>query len=122
ADAAWRSAEARTGAAHLPEKVRASVPSPFDYPAQTRVLVVTDVKRDDVAQVAAAYRELFIAAGGGALGLFTAIHRLRGVHARIARPLEAAGIPLYAQPVDGLETRMRIDIFRSEEGASMPAT
>jgi ATP-dependent DNA helicase DinG len=122
ADAAWRAAEARTGAVHLPETVRASVPSPFDYAAQTRVLVVTDVKRDDVAQVASAYRELFLAAGGGALGLFTAIHRLRAVHARIARPLEAAGLPLYGQHVDGLETGMLVDIFRGEEDSCLLGT
>ena len=60
--------------------------------AQTRVLVVTDVDRDDVGQVAAAYRELFLAAGGGALGLFTAISRLRAVHEAIARPLERGGL------------------------------
>jgi ATP-dependent DNA helicase DinG len=122
ADLAWQAAEARTGAAHLPDTLRASVPSPFDYPAQTRVLVVTDVRREDVAQVAAAYRELFLAAGGGALGLFTAVHRLRAVHARIARPLEAAGLPLYAQHVDGLETGMLVDIFRGEEDSCLLGT
>ncbi|MBL8838348.1 MAG: ATP-dependent DNA helicase [Alphaproteobacteria bacterium] len=121
-DAAWQAAEARTGAVHLPDTMRASVPSPFDYPKQTRVLVVTDVKRDDIAQVAAAYRELFVAAGGGALGLFTAIHRLRAVHGRIARPLEAAGIPLFAQHVDGLETSMLVDIFRGEEDSCLLGT
>ena len=43
--------------------------------------VISDVrKRDDLNQVAAAYRELFLASGGGgALGLFTAISRLRAV-------------------------------------------
>ena len=35
--------------------------------------VVNDVRKDDFDQVGAAYRELFEAAGGGALGLFTAI-------------------------------------------------
>src|SRR3546814_3322024 len=69
--------------------VRAAVPSPFDYRRQTRVLVVTDVRKDDLGQVAAAYRALFLAAGGGGLGLFTAIGRLRGVHERIAAALEA---------------------------------
>ena len=62
----WETAEARTGALHLPRPaLRTSVPSPFDYPAHTRVMVVTDVRKDDLDQVAAAYRELFLAAGGG---------------------------------------------------------
>ena len=100
----WDAAEARSGARHLVgPALRVRVPSPFDYAAQTRVLVVTDVRRDDVAQVAAAYRELFLAAGGGALGLFTAIARLKAVQQRIAAPLEAAGL-LLAQHVDGMDT------------------
>lgn len=122
AEAAWLAAEARTGARHLPQRMRASVPSPFDYPRQTRVIVVRDVKRDDTAAIAGAYRELFLAAGGGALGLFTAINRLRAVHARIASPLEAAGLPLYAQHVDGLDTGTLIDIFRAELDACLLGT
>jgi ATP-dependent DNA helicase DinG len=119
----WEAAEARSGARHLASPaLRVRVPSPFDYGAQTRVFVVTDVRRDDAAQVAAAYRELFLAAGGGALGLFTAIARLRAVHRRIAVPLEAAGLPLLAQHVDGMDTSTLIDIFRSEEDASLLGT
>jgi ATP-dependent DNA helicase DinG len=120
--ASWHSAEARSGAAHLAEKIRASVPSPFDYAAQTRVIVVTDVARTDTAQIAAAYRELFLASGGGALGLFTAIRRLKAVHARVVAPLEAAGLSLYAQHVDGLETGTLIDIFRAEEDSCLLGT
>ena len=41
--------------------------------------------------------------GGGALGLFTAVSRLRAIHHRIAPALGAAGLPLYAQHVDGLD-------------------
>ncbi|MBI1207527.1 MAG: ATP-dependent DNA helicase [Azospirillum sp.] len=119
----WQAAEARTGAPHLPRPaLRAQVPSPFDYPAHTKVLVVGDVRKDDFSQVAAAYRELFLAAGGGGLGLFTAIGRLRAVHQRIAGPLEAAGLPLYAQHIDGLDVATLIDIFRAEEHACLLGT
>ena len=80
-EADWTAAESRTGVRHLPSApVLSALPSPFDYAANTRVLVVGDVSRDDLRQVAAAYRELFLAAGGGGLGLFTAIGRLRAVH------------------------------------------
>ncbi len=65
---------------------------------------------------------LFLAAGGGALGLFTAIERLKAVHGRIARPLEEAGLPLYAQHVDGLDTTTLVDIFRAEEDACLLGT
>ncbi len=119
----WRTAERHTGAVHLPRPpVRAAVPSPFDYPRATRVMVVTDVRKDDLAQVAAAYRELFIAAGGGALGLFTAVTRLRAVHERIAPALDAGGIPLLAQHVDGIDTSTLVDIFRAEEDACLLGT
>ena len=78
-ESAWESAEARVGAPHLPSPaIRAAVASPFDYAAQTRAFIVTDVYGGDIAQLAAAYRALFVAAGGGALGLFTAIRRLAG--------------------------------------------
>ncbi len=107
---------------HLPESTRASVPSPFDYPRQTRVLVVKDVRGGDVSQLAAAYRALFVASGGGALGLFTAISRLKAVHARIASAMEEEGLPLYAQHVDGLDTGTLVDIFRAEEDACLLGT
>jgi ATP-dependent DNA helicase DinG len=123
AEASWAVAEARTGANHLPAPpIRARVRSPFDYASQTRAFVVTDVRRDDPDQVAAAYRELFLASGGGALGLFTAIQRLRAVHDRILPALDAAGIPLLAQHLDGLDTGTLVDIFRAEEDACLLGT
>ena len=119
----WTSAEVRTGALHLPQPAqRASLASPFDYAGRTRVFIVTDVQRNDADQVAAAYRELFKAAGGGAIGLFTAIQRLRAVHDRIAEPLDAAGIPLLAQHVDAMDTGTLVDIFRAEMDSCLLGT
>jgi ATP-dependent DNA helicase DinG len=122
-EATWRAAEARTGAAHLPSPaIRAAMPSPFDYGARTRCLVVTDVAKENAGQVAAAFQALFQAAGGGGLGLFTAIRRLRDVHARIAAPLERAGIPLYAQHIDAMDNATLVDVFRAEEHACLLGT
>ncbi|MEO5337814.1 MAG: ATP-dependent DNA helicase [Magnetospirillum sp. WYHS-4] len=119
----WEAARQRTGASHLrSEAVCAAVPSPFDYPAHTRVLVVSDLDRDDPAQVASAFRELFLAAGGGGLGLFTAISRLRHTYERIAPALEEAGIPLLAQHMDEMDTGTLIDIFRAEENTCLLGT
>lgn len=116
-------AEARVGAARLPQGARTlRLPSPFDYPNQARALVVTDVNRNDARQVAAAMRELFLAAGGGALGLFTAIRRLRTVYDQLAGPLADAGLPLWAQHVDPLEVGALIDAFRAEEDACLLGT
>ncbi len=116
-------AEMRTGAARLPERPQTlRLLSPFDYAANTRAFVVTDVGKDDPRQVAAAMRELFLAAGGGGLGLFTAIRRLRAVHERIAAPLADKGLALYAQHVDPLEVGALVDIFRAEEDACLLGT
>ena len=60
------------------------------------------------------YRVLFEAAGGGGLGLFTSIARLRAVHDRIAARLEHAGLTLYAQHIDAMDTGTLVDIFREE--------
>ncbi|WP_091734840.1 ATP-dependent DNA helicase [Phenylobacterium immobile] len=116
-------AEMRTGAARLPERPKTlRLASPFDYAANARCLVVTDVSRDDARQVAAAMRELFLAAGGGGLGLFTAIRRLRAVHERIAGPLADKGLGLYAQHVDPLEAGALVDIFRAEVDSCLLGT
>ncbi len=73
-------------------------------------------------QLASAYRALFLAAGGGGLGLFTAISRLRAVHARIAPELEAAGIPLLAQHVDAMDNATLVDVFRTETESCLLGT
>jgi ATP-dependent DNA helicase DinG len=120
---AWAAAEARIGALHLPSPaIRAAVASPFDYAEQTRAFVVSDVAAGNLDQLAAAYRALFIAAGGGGLGLFTAISRLRAVHEKIAPELERVGIPLYAQHVDAMGNATLVDIFRTEEESCLLGT
>ena len=122
-DTDWAAAEIRTGVRHLASPpVLSALPSPFDYASNTRVLVVNDLNRDDPGQVAAAYRELFLAAGGGGLGLFTAVARLRAVHERIAAPLEQAGLRLLAQHVDAFDTGTLVDIFRAEENTCLLGT
>lgn len=119
----WANAEMRTGVVHLPYPVkRAGYESPFDYPAMSRIMVVNDVNREDMDQVAAAYRELFFAAGGGGLGLFTAITRLRQVHRRIVAPMAGRGLTLYAQHVDPMDTGTLVDMFRAERDACLLGT
>lgn len=86
------------------------------------MIVVTDVPINDTARVSAAYRELFLASCGGALGIFTAIRRLRDAHTRIAMPLEQAGLPLYAQHVDAMDVGTLVDIFRAEEDSCLLGT
>ncbi len=119
----WEVAEARSGAQHLLHPpARFEAPSPFDYASRSEVLIVTDVKRGDTAALASAYGRLIVAAQGGTLGLFTAIRRLRAVHARIADRLAREGLPLYAQHVDPIDTGTLVDIFRDDPRASLIGT
>jgi ATP-dependent DNA helicase DinG len=122
-ETAWTRAEARTGAIHLARPaIRAAFDSPFDYAQNTKIFIVNDIDTNNIAQLASAFRATFEASHGGALGLFTAISRLRAVHAKIAAPLEAAGIPLYAQHVDAMDNATLVDIFRAEENSCLLGT
>lgn len=119
----WDSAIARSGAAHIdgtPHLTAAE--SPFDYAARAEVLIVTDVKKGDLPALAGAYARLIEASKGGLLGLFTAIRRMRAVHGRIADRLARAGLPLYAQHVDPIDTGTLVDIFRDDPHASLLGT
>ena len=119
----WDSAIARSGATHLDIVPRlAGFDSPFDYAEQAEVLIVTDVAKGDMPALAHAYAKLIEAAQGGVLGLFTAIRRLRAVHGRIADRLARAGLPLYAQHVDPVDTGTLVDIFRDDPHASLLGT
>ncbi len=120
---AWADTDIRSGARHVDAKPeRFAISSPFDYAANARVLIVTDIKRGDPSGLAHAYAALIEAAGGGTLGLFTAIARLRAVHARIADRLARIGLPLYAQHVDPIDTGTLVDMFRADRHASLFGT
>jgi ATP-dependent DNA helicase DinG len=122
-EAAWHGAVAKSGARHIDVAPRLSAfPSPFDYAAQAEVLIVTDVPKGDIPALAGAYGRLIEAAGGGVLGLFTAIRRLRAVHGRMADRLARGGLPLYAQHVDPIDTGTLVDIFRDDPKASLLGT
>jgi ATP-dependent DNA helicase DinG len=119
----WEAADQRTGATHLDCGVeRFEADSPFDYAAASEVLIVTDIKQVDIAALAGGYARLIEAAEGGTLGLFTAIARLKAVHARIADRLARAGLPLLAQHVDPIDPGTLVDIFRDDPHASLLGT
>ena len=119
----WDSAVLRSGAPHLDVAPGLfAAPSPFDYANQAEVLIVTDVPKGDIPALAAAYGRLIEAAGGGALGLFTAIRRLRAVYGRIADRLARGGLALFAQHVDPIDTGTLVDIFRDDPRASLLGT
>ncbi len=122
-DCGWDAAIARSGANELGVNPSLSAfDSPFDYAKQAEVLIITDVAKGDISALAGAYGRLIEASRGGVLGLFTAIRRLRAVHGRIADRLARAGLPLYAQHVDPIDTGTLVDIFRDDPRASLLGT
>ena len=125
-DQDWQVALDRTGLSKLavPENppLKTSKQSPFNYVDNTRILVVRDVPKNDVKQVAAAYRALNFAAKGGTLNLFTSIRRQKEVYDHIAADMETAGYSLYAQHLDGLHVSTLIDMFRDDEDAVLFGT
>ncbi len=119
----WESAVAASGTPHIDVQPQLSTAdSPFDYANRAEVLIVTDIKRGDLPGLAGAYARIIEAAGGGVLGLFTAIRRLRTVHGRIADRLARAGLPLFAQHVDPIDTGTLVDIFRDDPRSSLLGT
>lgn len=119
----WETASTITGAHHLSNSpMTFSIPSPFDYAERTRVFIVTDIRKNDMDQLAAAYRELFLASGGGGLGLFTSIARLKNVHTKIQDRLSRDGITLFAQHVDGIDAGTLVDMFRDDTHSCLLGT
>ncbi|MGB3794676.1 MAG: helicase C-terminal domain-containing protein, partial [Alteraurantiacibacter sp.] len=119
----WPSAIAKSGAPHIEVQPRvADATSPFDYASRAEVLIITDVKKGDLAGLAGAYARIIETSKGGVLGLFTAIRRLRAVHGRIADRLAREGLPLFAQHVDPIDTGTLVDIFRDDPNASLLGT
>lgn len=98
------------------------IASPFDYAEQTRIIVVKDVQKESIDSISAAFRELFTAAGGGALGIFTSIQRLSGVYESLMPALAARHLNLYAQHKDPLDVATLVDIFRDDENACLLGT
>lgn len=122
-EATWQAAEKRVGTPHLPlAPIRASLACPFDYSKQARIYIINDINTPSINNLAHAYLNLFQASKGGALGLFTAIQRLRAVHQKIIHPLEEQNISLFAQHVDPINNNSLIELFKSEQHSCLLGT
>ncbi len=97
-------------------------PSPFDYQKQAKIIIVTDVDKQDMNQISGAYLSLIKAVGGSTLGIFTAIQRLQSVHQSIAYHLNQAEIQTYAQHVDPIHPAALIELFKNDPNACLLGT
>jgi len=119
----WQFAAKRSGSIYLNDQSQQAVfKSPFDYPAQTKIFIVNDVNKNDLGQVGGAFKALFAASGGGGLGLFTAIQRLKSVYQNIEQSLVDKGLTLYGQHVADIDTGTLVDMFRDDVDSCLLGT
>ena len=122
-DTDWDFAGKLTGAVHLPSPaIVSAVASPFDYESQTKVFVVNNLNRENPQQTAGAMASLMRASGGGALGLFTAIRRLKDVYDYLSPDLDQSNLPLYAQHIDAMNLQTLLQIFREDPKSCLLGT
>ncbi|QCE35588.1 ATP-dependent DNA helicase [Acetobacteraceae bacterium] len=118
----WQAAKRRTGSQHLSGKILQDFQkSPFNYETQAKIYVVNDVGPSN-REVAEAYTKLFLASEGGALGLFTAISRLREVYQYIFPKLSKNHIDLYAQHISSADNAQLVDTFRQNKKSCLLGT
>jgi len=84
--------------------------------------VVNNVARERPAATAAAMAALMKAAGGGSLGLFTAIQRLRTIYPYLAAQLANVDISLYAQHIDQMNLQTLLQLFRADTNSCLIGT
>jgi ATP-dependent DNA helicase DinG len=99
-----------------------SVNSPFNYAKSSEIIIVNDLDKNNIAQISNAYKDLFIASDGSALGIFTAISRLKSVKENISEALYNKKINLLSQHTDGIDPSTLIDIFRSDKKSCLLGT
>ena len=120
----WASAEVRTGAGHLAQPARrAHFGSPFKYEDQSRIFIVercaaARTRRRWLRPIA----NCFWRPAAARWACSPPCARLREVGTRIAEPLAEAGLTLYAQHLDRLDTGALVDLFRAEENACLLGT
>ena len=101
-----------------PRVHRTILPTPFFFRDQCTLLVPTDLPEpkdplfDTKAQ--AVLLQALATAGGRALVLFTAHRQLRAFANALREPLEASGLRLLAQGIDGSRSRL-LDALRQDE-------
>lgn len=107
----------RTGLAYLdkpPDYYQFT--SPFDYATQANIILINDLPRRnrDMGALSNAFSQLFTAAGGGGMGIFTATARLKSSYMSIKTSLSKSNIPLYAQHIDVYSLANLLAIFKED--------
>ncbi len=119
----WNMATMRTGLNHIktiPTKI--ALASPFNYKKQTRVYIISDIDKNNTLEVAKAYKDLMIASGGGGLGLFTSIAKLKRVYKELLGMPQLNKLNIFAQHADNIDVGTLLDIFREDKNSCLLGT
>ena len=120
----WVEADQSLGTQFVTEltPTKIDLPSPFQYGAQSKIIIVTDVDKNNTMAVANAMKSIFQTSNGGGLGLFTSIARLRQTYKSIGDALERQSIPVYAQHENNIDIGTLTDMFRDDSNACLLGT
>jgi ATP-dependent DNA helicase DinG len=123
-EAAWVESDQTLGTQYLTDMTptKIDLPSPFQYGDQSKIIIVTDVDKNNTMAIANAMKSIFQASKGGGLGLFTSIARLRQTYRSIADALERQSIPVYAQHENDIDIGTLTDMFRDDDNACLLGT
>jgi DNA polymerase-3 subunit epsilon/ATP-dependent DNA helicase DinG len=106
----------------VPEPAEVMLDSPFDYEKQALVYIPTDLPEPNQPGYQRLFDETLIdlvkAAGGRTLVLFTSTNALRQTYRAIQDPLEAVGITVLGQGLDG-SRRTVLERFKDAGGGSV---
>jgi ATP-dependent DNA helicase DinG len=96
--------------------------SPFNYKENAQVILINANAKGNASILSNAIYELFKASGGGGLGIFTAVSRLKDVYGGLQNKLANHDIRLMAQHINEQKLVNLIDIFKEDENSCLLAT
>ena len=117
----WKEANVRLGLRGFGDDGSScvAVDSPFDWVGQTRLFLVNDVDKNDIGALVEAFSVLMESSGGGTLGLFTSLERMRRVVPHLRSYLSDLGLDVYAQHMDKMAISDLVRIFGSESDSCL---
>ena len=120
----WQETIKRIGLHYWPQSEKqmisySSVLSPFRWAEHTKIFLIKDIDKRQIKNIEFAFAQLMNASGGGALGLFTALGRLKKVAPGLRAYLASKGMNLYVQHMDGMATSDLARIFSGDENSCL---
>jgi ATP-dependent DNA helicase DinG len=96
--------------------------SPFDYKNQSKLIIINDAIKHDIFYLQNAIIRLFTASGGGALGIFTSLNRLKSVYNTAEGELASQNINLMAQHINNQHIVNLLDSFKDDVNSCLLGT